>query len=152
MKKQFHLTKEGVEELEAEKAALLVRRMETAEAIKIARELGDLSENAEYQSARAEQERHDARLEEINYILANVQIIRGSKSKKVSLGSKVTLKGPRGKEVMLHVVGTMEADPTVQKISDESPIGQALLGKQVGEQVEIVTPVAKTIYKVAAIG
>lgn len=152
MKKQFHLTKEGVAELESEKAVLLVKRVETAEAIKVARELGDLSENAEYQSARAEQERHDSRLEEINYILANVQLIKGTKSKKVSLGSKVTLKGPKGKEVVVHVVGTMEADPTVQKISDESPIGQALLGKQVGEDVEIITPASKTTYKVAAIG
>ena len=62
MKKLFHLTKSGIEELEAEKAALLIKRADTAEAIKTARELGDLAENAEYQSARAEQDRNDARL------------------------------------------------------------------------------------------
>lgn len=150
MKKQFHLTKEGVKELEAEKEALLVKRVETAEAIKVARELGDLSENAEYQSARAEQEKTDSRIDEITYILANVEVIKASKSKKVGLGSKVTLKAG-AKEVVVQVVGTMEADPANQKISDESPIGQALLGKQVGDNVEIVTPASKTTYKVTAV-
>lgn len=150
MKKQFHLTKEGVKELEAEKEALLVKRVETAEAIKVARELGDLAENAEYQSARAEQEKTDSRIDEITYILANVEVIKASKSKKVGLGSKVTLKAG-AKEVVVQVVGTMEADPANQKISDESPIGQALLGKQVGDNVEIVTPASKTTYKVTAV-
>lgn len=150
MKKQFHLTKEGVKELEAEREALLVKRVETAEAIKVARELGDLSENAEYQSARAEQEKTDSRLEEINYVLANVSVIKASKSKKVGLGSKVTLKAG-SKELVVHVVGTMEADPTVQKVSDESPIGQALMGKEVGDDVEIVTPATKTTYKITAL-
>ncbi len=150
MKKQFHLTKEGVKELEAEKEALLVKRVETAEAIKVARELGDLSENAEYQSARAEQEKTDSRIDEITYILANVEVIKASKSKKVGLGSKVTLKAG-AKEVVVQVVGTMEADPANQKISDESPIGQALLGKQVGDNVEIVTPASRTTYKVTAV-
>ncbi len=151
MKKQFYLTKDGVKELESEKDALLLKRVQTAEAIKIARELGDLAENAEYQSARAEQEKTDSRIEEITYILANVEIIKATKSKKVCLGSKVTLKSG-SKEVVVQVVGTMEADPTADKISDESPIGQALLNKVVGDNVEIVTPASKTTYKVTAIG
>lgn len=152
MKKVFHLTKDGVAELEAEKAALLIKRVETAEAIKVAREMGDLSENAEYQSAKQEQEKNDARLEEVEYILANVELITANtRRKQVGLGSTVTLKAEKNKELVLQVVGTIEADPIAQKISDESPIGKALLGKKEGEQVEITTPTATTIYTVAAI-
>ena len=103
MKKLFHLTKSGIEELEAEKAALLIKRADTAEAIKTARELGDLAENAEYQSARAEQDRNDARLEEIDHILANAEIIKASRGKAVALGSTVTLKHPGGKLSLIHI-------------------------------------------------
>lgn len=151
MKKLFHLTQDGVKELEAEKAELLVRRAETAEAIRIARELGDLSENAEYQSARAAQERNDGRLEEIEHILANVEIIKARKSKQVGLGSTVTLKHPEGREVTVQIVGTIEADPANDKISDESPIGKALLGKKEGESVDIVKPAETVTYIVLTI-
>ena len=151
MKKLFHLTKSGIEELEAEKAALLIKRADTAEAIKTARELGDLAENAEYQSARAEQDRNDARLEEIDHILANAEIIKASRGKAVALGSTVTLKHPGGKELTVQIVGTIEADPANDKISDESPIGKALLGKKEGESVDIVKPVETTTYTVLSI-
>ncbi len=151
MKKLFHLTKEGIAELETEKAELLVKRAETAEAIKIARELGDLSENAEYQSARAAQERNDGRLEEIEHILANVEVIKAKKSTSVTLGSTVTLKHPKGNEVTVQIVGTIEADPANDKISDESPIGKALLGKKEGESVDITKPAETITYKVISI-
>jgi transcription elongation factor GreA len=139
MKKLFHLTQAGIDELKAELEALRVRRVDTAEAIKVARELGDLSENAEYQSARQEQERNDGRIEEIEHILANVEVIKSNGSKQVGLGSTVTLKGGK-KDLVLQVVGTIEADPLAAKISDESPIGKALLGKKEGDDVEIKTP------------
>lgn len=152
MKKVFHLTKEGAAELEAEKAELLVKRVETAEAIKNAREMGDLSENAEYQSAKQEQEKNDARIDEIEYILANVELIKAGRSKKVGLGSTVTLKHATGdKELVFQVVGTIEADPIAQKISDESPIGKALIGKKEGDEVEIKTPAETKTYKISAI-
>jgi transcription elongation factor GreA len=151
MKKLFHLTKSGIEELEAEKAELLIKRADTAEAIKTARELGDLAENAEYQSARAEQDRNDARLEEIDHILANAEIIKASRGKAVALGSTVTLKHPGGKELTVQIVGTIEADPANDKISDESPIGKALLGKKEGESVDIVKPAETTTYTVLSI-
>ena len=151
MKKPFHLTKEGVAELEAERAQLLIKRVETAEAIKVAREIGDLSENAEYQLAKQEQERNDARLEEIEYILANVELIKAGKAQKIVLGTTVTLKGKAGKEIVFQVVGTLEANPLERKISDESPIGQALLGKKEGDEVEIKTPVETATYTIAAI-
>lgn len=151
MQKLFHLTQSGVDELVAEKEALLKKRVETAEAIKTAREMGDLSENAEYQSARQEQERNDGRLEEIEHILTNVEIIKEGHSKEVGLGSTVVLKHKDGKEMTVQVVGTIEADPMAQKISDESPIGKALLGKQQGDIVEIVKPTETVVYTVASV-
>jgi transcription elongation factor GreA len=113
--------------------------------------MGDLSENAEYQSARQDQERIEGRLDEIEHILANVELITASKSQKVCLGSTVTLKEAGGKEMVVQVVGTIEADPIAQKISDESPIGQALLGKKEGDEVEITRPSGATTYTVHAI-
>lgn len=150
MKKLFHLTQAGIDELKSELEVLKVRRVETAEAIKTARELGDLAENAEYQSARQEQERNDSRIEEIEHILANVEVIKSKGSKQVGLGSTVTLKGGK-KDLVLQVVGTIEADPLASKISDESPIGKALLGKKEGDDVEIKTPSDTTVYKIATI-
>jgi transcription elongation factor GreA len=150
VKKLFHLTQSGIDELKAELELLRVRRVETAEAIKIARELGDLSENAEYQSARQEQERNDGRIDEIEHILANVEVIKAKGNKQVGLGSTVTLKGGK-RDLVLQVVGTIEADPLAQKISDESPIGKALLGKKEGEDVEIKTPNDITTYKIVTI-
>ena len=151
MKKLFRLTKEGITELEAELVTLIAKRAGIAEAIKTARELGDLAENAEYQSARAEQDRNEARIGEIEHILQNVEVIKASKSDgKVVLGSHVTLKSD-GKTKEFQVVGTVEADPLNGKISDESPIGKALLGKKLGEDVEIKTPAETASYTIAAI-
>jgi len=131
---------------------LTALRSEIAERIKTAREMGDLSENSEYQTARADQERNDARLTEIEYILANANIITPKAgSKKVVLGSTVVLRAENGKSKQFQIVGTVEADPVEGKISDESPIGQALLGKKEGEQVEIQTPAETTTYTVASI-
>lgn len=151
MKKVFHLTKEGVAELEAERATLQAKRKDTAEAIKSAREMGDLSENAEYQSAKQEQEKNDQRLEEVEYILANVKLIKNGSRKSVGLGSTVQLQTEKGAEVIFQVVGTIEADPIERKISDESPIGKALLGKKEGEEVQIETPAEVTTYVVKSI-
>ena len=153
MKKQFRLTQSGVDELQAELDTLVAKRPAIAEAIKIARELGDLAENAEYQSARAEQDRTETRISEVENILLNAEIIKKPRAdNKVQLGSVVKLKGSTGKTKEFQVVGTVEADPLSGKISDESPIGQALIGKQVGESVEIKTPTDTSTYKVASIG
>lgn len=151
MKKSFHLTAEGIAELKAELAELVAQRGPVAERIKAAREFGDLAENAEYTSARQEQERVESRIAEIEHILLNVEVIKKPKGdSKVQLGSKVSLKG-NGKTKDFQVVGTVEADPLNGKISDESPIGQALIGKKVGDQVEIKTPADSHTYKIAAI-
>jgi len=151
MKKSFHLTAEGIAELQAEVAELISRRGPIAERIKSAREFGDLAENAEYTSARQEQERVESRIGEIEHILLNVELIKKPKGdSKVQLGSKVSLKA-NGSTKEFQVVGTVEADPMHGKISDESPIGQALMGKKVGENVEIHTPAETTTYTVTAI-
>jgi transcription elongation factor GreA len=153
MKKLFHLTEEGVAELKAELARLIGERSEVADRIKTAREFGDLAENAEYQVARQEQEKNEARISELEHIVANVEIIKSTgKDTKVRLGSKVKLEGSGGKAKAFQVVGTVEADPLDGKISDESPIGQALMGKKVGESVDIKTPVETATYKIVSIG
>ena len=149
MKKQFHLTKEGVDELKQECDGLVSQRPVIAERIKTAREFGDLAENAEYTSARQEQERVERRIAEIEHILQNVELIKKPKGdKKVQLGSHVTLKGDSGKQKEFQVVGTVEADPMNGKISDESPIGKALINKKLGDAVEIKTPAETATYKV----
>ena len=151
MKKQFYLTSEGITELKAELNDLVAQRGPIAERIKTAREFGDLSENAEYSSARQEQERVEGRIAEIEAILLNVEIIKKPRGdSKVQLGSFVKLKGDN-KTKEFQVVGTVEADPMNGKISDESPIGQALLGKKEGEEVEIKTPVETSTYKIVDI-
>lgn len=151
MKKLFHLTEEGVAELKSEHEAAVASRAELADRIKTAREFGDLAENAEYQVARQEQEKNEARIAELEHIIANVEIIKAtSGGSKVRLGSKVTLEG-HGKPKEFQVVGTVEADPLEGKISDESPIGKALIGKKLGDEVEIKTPAETAVYKIAAI-
>lgn len=151
MKKSFHLTREGIAEFRTELDELIAQRGPIAERIKSAREFGDLAENAEYTSALQEQERVESRIAEIENILQNVTEIKKPRGdSKVQLGSTVSLKA-NGKTKEFTVVGTVEADPMNGKISDESPIGQALLGKKVGEAVEIKTPVETTTYKIAAI-
>lgn len=150
MKKTFHLTKEGVAELEKELANLIAARANIADRIKTAREFGDLAENAEYQTARNDQDKNESRIAEIEHILQNVELIKKPRGGvKVQLGSFVKLKNHKTME--FQVVGTVEADPLNGKISDESPIGQALLGKKVGDKVEIKTPAETASYKVVEI-
>jgi len=151
MNKQFYLTRAGVDELNTELESLTGMRSAIAERIKTAREFGDLSENAEYTSARQEQERVEGRIAEIEHILQNVEIItKPQGTNKVRLGSVVKLKAD-GKTKEFQVVGTVEADPLNGKISDESPIGQALMGKKEGEEVEIKTPIETAIYRIVAV-
>ena len=152
MNKRFRLTQEGVDDLRSELERLVAQRGAVAESIKTAREFGDLSENAEYQSARQEQEKNETRISEIEHILQNFEVIKAPKGdSKVQLGSKVKLQNKDGKTKEFQVVGTVEADPLEGKISDESPLGQAVLGKKVGDEVEIKTPVETATYKVVDI-
>ncbi len=151
MKKLFRLTKEGIDTLQTELDGLVAKRSGIAESIKSARELGDLAENAEYQSAIVEKERNEARISEIEGILVNAEIIKKPRGSKVQLGSRVKLKGGGGKAKEFQVVGTVEADPLSGKISDESPIGQALIDQKIGDKVEIKTPAETATYKIVSI-
>lgn len=152
LKKMFRLTTDGADELRQELTGLTAERSAIADRIKTAREFGDLAENAEYQTARAEQEKNEARIGEIEHILQNLEIITSPKGdSKVQLGSKVTLAGDSGKKKEFQLVGTVEADPLAGKISDESPLGTRLLGMKVGDKVEIQTPVETAVYKITEI-
>ncbi len=150
MKKGYKITAEGRRELEKELKELKARRGEVAEKIADARDFGDLSENAEYDAAREEQGLVETRIAEIEDILHNAEIIKASAKSKVVLGSKVELK--QGKKTVVYtLVGPVEANPIEGRISDESPIGVALLGKLVGESVAISTPKGKVTYEIASI-
>ena len=153
LKKTYRLTRDGADELRKELDRLTTERSAIAERIKTAREFGDLAENAEYQSAQAEHEKNEARIQEIEHILQNVELISSSHSASgtVQLGSKVMLKNSSGKNKSFQVVGTVEADPLEGKISDESPIGKSLLGKPVGGQIEIKTPTETAVYQIVEI-
>jgi len=151
MKKTFTLTATGVKELEQELKRLIAERGPIAQRIKVAREFGDLSENAEYSSARQEQGQVESRISELDHILKNVSVIEPPKDgNTVELGNTVRLKGDKG-DKEFTIVGSVEADPFNGKISNESPIGQAMLGKKLGETVEIKTPGDTTTYKIKSI-
>lgn len=151
MKKMFQITTDGKKDLEKELSTLTGRRGAIAKKIAAARDYGDLSENAEYDSAREEQGILESRIAEIEDILLNASIIKPTKSTKVKVGSKVTLKTAK-KTVEYHVVGPVEADPLNGKISNESPIGAVLMGKGVGDKVLVPTPRGGTEYEVVSVG
>lgn len=150
MKKLYQITLDGKKELEAELDKLKARRGEIADKIAEARDYGDLSENAEYDAAREDQGLVESRIAEIEDILSNAEIIKASRKTTIGLGSKVELKN--GKTVVdYHIVGPVEANPVEGKISDQSPIGQALLGKKVGDKATVSTPKGDIHYEVVAV-
>ena len=143
--KEVYLTQEGLDELKKELDNLInVRRPENIIAIKEARALGDLSENAEYDAARNEQAQIEARIKTVEKMLENVKIITKADTSKVSLGTTVAIKyvddddDDEGDEY--KIVGSQEADPFESKISNESPIAQALLDHKVGDIVTVDSP------------
>jgi transcription elongation factor GreA len=150
MKKAYQLTAEGRKELEVELTELKSRRGEIADKIAEARDYGDLSENAEYDSAREEQGLVETRIAEIEDILMNAEDIKATKSSSIHLGTTVELK-TGSKKVTYTVVGSVEANPGEGKISDESPIGAALMGKKVGDSAIVSTPKGDVTYTIAAI-
>lgn len=151
MKKQFQITADGKKELEVELTDLKSRRIYVADKISEARDFGDLSENAEYDSAREEQGLLETRIAEIEDILNNAEIIKANKKSTIGLGSRVELK-TGSKKVVYTIVGPVEADPLDGKVSNESPIGRALYGKKVDDKVTITTPKGDISYTIVAIG
>lgn len=125
---------------------------EIVEDIKEARAFGDLSENSEYDAAKDKQAQNAARIAEIQAILANAQIAASTGDLTVSIGSTVTLVDPNGELIEVKLVGTTETNSLEHKISNESPVGHAIIGHGEGDSVEVVTPSGKTrVYTIAKI-
>ncbi len=139
--KEIYLTSEGFLKLEEELDDLKkVKRPEIINAIKEARALGDLSENAEYHSARENQGKLEARIKEIEYTLEHAVIIENKNDGKVKVGSVVTVKYDDDEEEEYTIVGTNEVDPFANKISNESPIALAIIGKKEGDVASVESP------------
>ncbi|MFH1326131.1 MAG: transcription elongation factor GreA [Candidatus Falkowbacteria bacterium] len=152
MEEDQYITQEGYNKLQKELNHLKnVRRHEIAERIERAKELGDLSENAEYSEAKDEQAFNEGRIIEINDQLKKLVVVESKRSSNtVDLGSKVTVQR-KGKEKEFDIVSFNEVDPENNKISNESPIGQSLLGKKVGEETVVRLPGGEVKYKILKI-
>lgn len=150
--RQTFITSEGLEKLTEElKNLKTVKRREIAQRIQEAKELGDLSENAEYVEAKNEQAFVEGRISELEAIVKNAAIIKSEKnSEMVRVGSQVKVKAD-GKTHSYSIVGSNEADPKNGRISNESPLGQAFLGKRIGDSVEVQVPSGKRIFRILAI-
>lgn len=153
--KEVILTVDGLSKLEKKLEILkTVRRREVAERIRQALELGDISENSEYEDAKNEQGFIEGQILEIEKMLRNAKVIdeQDVNSDIVGVGSKVTLIDVNNKtEVEYMIVGSAEADPSQAKISNESPVGRSLMGKKVGDKVNVEVPIGTIQYKVKAI-
>ncbi len=156
MAKQTVLTQEGLKKLEDELEELkTVKRRDIAEKIKVALSFGDLSENSEYDEAKNEQGMIEARIAEIEATLMNVKVIDADalSTEHVQLGNRVTVKDIEENEIIvLHIVGSKEVDIKANKISDESPIGKALLGHQKGDTVDVEAPAGVLKFEIIDIG
>lgn len=153
--KEVFLTKDGFTKLENELENLkTVKRREVAERIKQAIEFGDISENSEYEDAKNEQAFIEGRILTLEKMLRNVRIIEHEQndSNTVHIGAKIALKDMEyGDEFQYTIVGSAEADPTNNKISFESPVGKAIMGKKLGEIVEVSVPAGKIKYKILSV-
>lgn len=152
MSQKHYLSKEKKAELEAELEDLkTVKRREIAEKLSYARSLGDLSENAEYHDARTEQGEIEVRIEELEAILKNAVILTAGKGDKVVVGSTVQLKKKDGTKVTFRLVGAEEADISEGRLSYESPLGAAMMGKKEKESFSFETPNGVVQYTIADI-
>ena len=151
--KQFKMTAAGKAELEAELDHLKTEgRIDLAEKLKVARSYGDLSENSEYDEAKSEQAKIEARISELEYQLDNAVIIDAAGNDTVSMGSKVTVNRKNdGVQSVYEIVGFAQSNPTEGKISDESPVGKALMGAKVGETVVVEAPIGNLELEIVTI-
>jgi len=147
-----YISKEGLNKLQKELAGLKTQRVEITQKIKEAREYGDLSENAEYQEARTKQSFIEGRIEEIETMLKTAKLIdrRGKGNSEIVVGSDVVVSFG-GKERTYHITGSNETSPGEGRISNESPLGQALMGKQAGETAKLETPDGNRTYKIVRV-
>lgn len=153
--KKFLMTYEGVKKLEEELEFLkTIKRVEIKEKIKVARSFGDLSENAEYDEAKNEQAFVEGRIAQLENMLKNASVVDEADitTDKVSVGAIVKVKDYDFDEIMdLSIVGSAEANPIENKISNESPVGKALLGKKVGDTIEVPVPDGVSKYEILEI-
>ena len=139
--KEIRITKDGKAKLESELEHLTsIRRPEVAEKIKRAREMGGTENNAEYDEAKNDQAFVEGKILMLENILWNATVVDSAPSGVVDLGSKVLIQNQDGKIEQYSIVGSAEANPVEGKISDESPVGQALMGKKPGDETEVQTP------------
>jgi len=152
---QVMLTEDGFEKLENELEYLETeKRREVAKRIKVAREFGDISENSEYDDAKNEQAFVEGRIQEIKNMLNNAHVVKNEEvtDKKVNLGTTVMLHDLDSDEKISYtLVGSAEADPLNYKISNESPIGKAILGHVIGDEVTVETPAGEVDYEIISI-
>ena len=148
--KRIRFTKEGYENLKQEYDELLEKRPSAVDDLKKARELGDLSENGYYRAARAKLSWVDARLRRLTGILNSAMVVMDFGSSVIGIGHTITVSDGK-KELLYHIVGDLEANPKEDKISLLSPIGRALAGKHVGDEVTIVIPAGTITYRIIKI-
>ncbi len=153
--KELILTPEGYKKLQEEIEHLsTVRRREVAERIRVAREFGDIAENAEYDSAKNDQAHLEARIAILEERLKNARVVtkKEIRSGEVSVGTKVRLKDmSSNKTVEYHIVGSAEANPAEMKLSNESPVGKAIIGRRKGDVVEVAAPRGALKFKIMEI-
>lgn len=149
--KQIQVTKKGLEELKQELDELVnVKRPALVERLERARQEGDLSENSDYTNAREELEFTDNRIDELKHVVDNAKVIKesnGNAKGKVEVGTTVVLE-LNGAKHEFKIVGEWEADPMERKISNESPLGSQLVGKKIGEEVQVEAPAGQIVYKI----
>jgi transcription elongation factor GreA len=150
--KPAYLSKEGLEQIRQELEGLVnVRRAEIAARIHEAKEHGDITENAEYEDAKNEQAFVEGRIQALSALVKNAVVItENHSSTHVQIGSTVTIQSRDGKE-SFQIVGSAEAAPAEGKISNESPVGRALLGRKKGEEITVTVPAGDTKYKILSI-
>jgi len=150
MNEIIYMTQEGLDNLRIELKDLVdVKKPENALRIKTARDMGDVSENAEYSIAREEQTKIDLRIAELEDIIKRARVATAD-SDKVAIGTKVMVH-VEGSNEEFHIVGEPEADPLANKISHESPLGSLMVGKKVGDTFELEIPTGKIKYKIVQI-
>lgn len=150
--KKIEFTMEGFDRIKAELEELQkIKRPAAVERLQKARAMGDLSENSEYVAAKEDLAFVEGRVRELEELVSRAEIVHDQNGKGyVQVGSRVTVQTAEGKE-QYHIVGEFEADPLVKKLSHSSPIGNALMGKKIGNEVEVNIPAGKVTYKIVDI-
>jgi transcription elongation factor GreA len=145
------LTAEGLAKLKQDLEVVRARRIEAADRMKEAAQPGDIEDNPEYEQAKEEVQRLDDRIYELQEMIGRAQIIEGKASSVAEPGSTIEVEDDQGETLTYHLVGAVEADPGAGRISVESPVGRALVGKRQGDRISVVVPAGTIQLKVKAV-